>query len=49
VPDAAHPPPGCHFHPRCRHATDRCRTESPALREVAPGRIAACHYAETLG
>jgi len=49
VPDAAHPPPGCHFHPRCRHATERCRTESPSLREVAPGRIAACHHAEQVG
>jgi oligopeptide/dipeptide ABC transporter ATP-binding protein len=48
VPDAAHPPPGCHFHPRCAHATDRCRTESPALRSVAPGREAACHHAEAL-
>jgi oligopeptide/dipeptide ABC transporter ATP-binding protein len=48
VPDAAHPPPGCHFHPRCAHATDRCRSESPALREVAPGRLAACHHAEAL-
>jgi oligopeptide/dipeptide ABC transporter ATP-binding protein len=46
VPDAAHPPPGCHFHPRCAHATERCRTESPALREVAPGRLAACHLVE---
>jgi oligopeptide/dipeptide ABC transporter ATP-binding protein len=49
VPDAAHPPPGCHFHPRCRFATDRCRTEPPALRDIAPGRIVACHHAEQLG
>jgi oligopeptide/dipeptide ABC transporter ATP-binding protein len=49
VPDAAHPPPGCHFHPRCAHATDRCRSEAPALRSVAPGREAACHHAEALG
>jgi oligopeptide/dipeptide ABC transporter ATP-binding protein len=48
VPDAAHPPPGCHFHPRCAHATDRCRGETPSLREVAPGRLAACHHAEAL-
>ncbi len=45
VPDAANPPPGCHFHPRCRYATERCRTEPPALREVVPLRHAACHYA----
>jgi oligopeptide/dipeptide ABC transporter ATP-binding protein len=49
VPDAAHPPPGCHFHPRCAHATDRCRTEDPVLRQVSPNRFAACHHAEALG
>jgi oligopeptide/dipeptide ABC transporter ATP-binding protein len=37
------PPPGCHFHPRCPHAFDRCRIERPALREIAPGRRSACH------
>jgi oligopeptide/dipeptide ABC transporter ATP-binding protein len=48
VPSAAHPPAGCPFHPRCPHPKKdaRCRTEPPALREVAPGQIAACHYAE---
>jgi oligopeptide/dipeptide ABC transporter ATP-binding protein len=48
VPDAANPPPGCHFHPRCPHATERCRADAPELRAVAPGRLAACHYAEAL-
>ena len=37
------PPPGCHFHPRCPRAFARCRTEVPALRAIAPGRISACH------
>jgi len=48
VPSPAHPPAGCPFHPRCPHPKKdaRCRTEPPALREVAPGQIAACHYAE---
>ena len=45
-PDAASPPPGCVFHPRCPLAIDRCATEVPALREVRPGRQAACHRAE---
>jgi oligopeptide transport system ATP-binding protein len=45
-PDAASPPPGCVFHPRCPLAIDRCRTEVPLLRPVAPGRLAACHRAE---
>lgn len=43
IPSPLDPPPGCHFHPRCPHATARCREERPRLREIAPGRIAACH------
>jgi oligopeptide/dipeptide ABC transporter ATP-binding protein len=46
LPNPTAPPPGCKFHPRCPLATDRCRVEHPPLREVVPGRLAACHYAE---
>jgi peptide/nickel transport system ATP-binding protein len=48
VPSPANPPPGCPFHPRCPHPAknERCRTEAPALREIAPGHLAACHFAE---
>ena len=48
VPSPAHPPSGCAFHPRCPHPrkNERCRTERPALREIAPGQVAACHFAE---
>jgi oligopeptide/dipeptide ABC transporter ATP-binding protein len=35
VPSPIHPPPGCPFHPRCPHATDRCKVEAPALRAVS--------------
>jgi oligopeptide/dipeptide ABC transporter ATP-binding protein len=45
-PNPANPPPGCKFHPRCPLATELCRVEHPPLREVVPGRLAACHYAE---
>ena len=31
VPSPINPPQGCHFHPRCPHATERCRTEAPQL------------------
>ncbi len=48
VANPANPPSGCYFHPRCPYATDRCVRETPPLREVFPGRFAACHYAETL-
>ena len=40
-------PAGCPFNPRCRMAQDICRVEPrPELREVAPGRFSACHFAE---
>jgi oligopeptide/dipeptide ABC transporter ATP-binding protein len=37
------PPSGCHFHPRCPLATERCKAERPLLRDIAPSRRAACH------
>jgi oligopeptide/dipeptide ABC transporter ATP-binding protein len=43
VPSPINPPPGCHFHTRCPYAVDRCRVEPPALREVKPGQLVACH------
>ena len=43
IPSPLDPPPGCHFNPRCPHATERCRVEIPALKEIAPGRLSACH------
>ena len=43
IPSPLDPPPGCHFHPRCPFASERCRREAPRLREVAPGRFSACH------
>ncbi|WP_240643626.1 ABC transporter ATP-binding protein [Paracoccus siganidrum] len=43
IPSPLAPPPGCHFHPRCPMAMDRCRAERPLLKEIAPGRHSACH------
>ena len=43
IPSPLDPPTGCHFHPRCPHATDRCRVEAPALKQIAPDRFSACH------
>jgi oligopeptide/dipeptide ABC transporter ATP-binding protein len=45
-PSATAPPPGCVFHPRCPLSVERCRKEVPALREVKPNRMVACHRAE---
>jgi oligopeptide transport system ATP-binding protein len=39
-------PPGCEFNPRCPYAQDICREKRPALLEVAPGRLSACHFAQ---
>src|SRR5262245_44947925 len=43
IPSPLAPPSGCHFHPRCPHAMPRCKVERPRLREIAPGRLSACH------
>lgn len=48
VADAANPPAGCYFHPRCQYAVERCRVETPAFAEVETGRWAACHRAQEL-
>jgi len=44
MPSPMNPPAGCRFHPRCRFAQDRCRTERPDLRQIASGRTVACHF-----
>jgi oligopeptide/dipeptide ABC transporter ATP-binding protein len=43
VPSPINPPSGCHFHARCPYVMARCKVEPPALREVVPGHVAACH------
>ncbi|CAH1647975.1 MULTISPECIES: oligopeptide/dipeptide ABC transporter ATP-binding protein [unclassified Chelatococcus] len=42
-PNPVDRPAGCAFHPRCPRATAVCRSETPPLRRVADGRLAACH------
>jgi len=42
-PSPANPPSGCRFHPRCPYAKDKCKHEAPALIEVKPGHLVACH------
>jgi len=43
VPSPMNLPTGCRFHTRCPIAVSRCRSDDPALREVAPGQFVACH------
>jgi len=45
VPTPINPPDGCHFHPRCPYAKDRCRAEAPAIQNVGDHEV-ACHLVE---
>ena len=45
VPSPIAPPPGCHFHPRCPFANDRCRTETPMPYRFGE-RDVRCHAVE---
>jgi len=49
IPSPLHPPSGCHFHPRCPYARERCRHEAPALNDWGGGHLAACHFSEEVG
>ena len=49
LPSPSNPPPGCRFHTRCpfRQPT-RCHDERPVLRELHPGHLVSCHWAEDI-
>jgi len=47
-PSLIAPPAGCRFHDRCPFATPLCVAEEPALLEVAPGHVAACHHLDRI-
>lgn len=44
VPPPLRLPKGCKFCTRCKYATDLCREEEPAYRQVEPGHMIRCHY-----
>lgn len=44
VPGKYDHPDGCLLNPRCPYATDLCRTEEPAMYDLANGRQSKCHY-----
>ncbi|MDR1379145.1 MAG: ATP-binding cassette domain-containing protein [Synergistaceae bacterium] len=43
LPSSVNLPPGCPFGSRCPHVYERCKAETPSLRDLAPGHQAACH------
>jgi oligopeptide/dipeptide ABC transporter ATP-binding protein len=52
VPDAARPPAGCRFHPRCPLAQPICRSVSPELKPFGPDRVGhllSCHVVQSAG
>ncbi len=48
IPSPINPPPGCHFHPRCRYAKEVCQTTRPEWKEYQPGHFSACHFSDRL-
>lgn len=46
VPSLTKRPEGCPFHDRCPNATERCRKEVPALKNVGNGHEVACFLYE---
>ncbi|MBX6750604.1 MAG: ABC transporter ATP-binding protein [Micromonosporaceae bacterium] len=43
IPSAVNPPSGCHYHPRCPLAEERCRQEYPPISVLSGNRRLACH------
>jgi oligopeptide transport system ATP-binding protein len=43
ITSPVNPKPGCRFAARCPIAQERCRQETPLLREVEANRFVACH------
>lgn len=44
VPSPIDPKPGCRFCGRCPRATEQCRTQTPAPKDLSGGHFAACHH-----
>ena len=42
VPDLNNRPSGCPFHPRCEHATDKCKEEYPSDTMLDNGHLVTC-------
>jgi peptide/nickel transport system ATP-binding protein/oligopeptide transport system ATP-binding protein len=49
VPSPINPPSGCAFHTRCRYVMDRCKVDTPVLKEAGTGHQVACWLNEGTG
>jgi peptide/nickel transport system ATP-binding protein len=43
-PSPLNPPDGCHFHPRCPHASEPCRQRYPDRTDLGDGHWVRCHW-----
>jgi oligopeptide/dipeptide ABC transporter ATP-binding protein len=48
IPSPRNVPPGCRFHTRCLFAEEVCKVEAPALEEIEPDHVVACHFWESV-
>ena len=49
VPSPINPPSGCAFHTRCRYVMDRCKVDTPVLKEAGTKHQVACWLNEGTG
>jgi dipeptide transport system ATP-binding protein len=49
LPSPLNPPSGCAFHQRCPYAIERCRVETPVLRDLGGGQRVACWRVDEIG
>ena len=47
LPSPSNPPSGCKFHTRCPYVMDKCKTEHPELKELAPRHKVRCFLCDT--
>ena len=47
LPSPSNPPSGCKFHTRCPYVMDKCKTEHPELKELAPNHKVRCFLCDT--
>ncbi|OYW15140.1 MAG: hypothetical protein B7Z46_01110, partial [Hydrogenophilales bacterium 12-64-6] len=48
-PSPLNPPVGCHFHPRCPHASAVCRQTYPERTDLGGGHWVRCHWVAAQG